>query len=408
LFFREFEVHCLKVRVELILQGSLPMFATDLASHFCKDTMTDSPEPTPISNPAISGSWRVAGLMSGTSLDGIDVAICRFTLQPGEPVAWALEHFAMTPFAPALRAQLVDLSAESAPAVMWLETARAFALATAEAVKGVGGELDLVCSSGQTIHHRPTRGWTAQLDSPAHLHAALGGIPVVADLRALDVALGGQGAPLVPLADRDLFPGFEACLNLGGFSNISAEVNGGRAARDIGPCNMLLNALTERHFGEHFDRDGALAGAGTINDAAVQQLLQAFAGGKSSLSLSREWFEAQIAPILTSSSFAAMSPLDQLATATAAVARWTAAATGHRRTLVTGGGARNATLLGQMRAHNPNLVLPEDDRLVDAKEAVAWAYLGLRRALGLPNTLPAVTGAREDLPGGALWGRFAG
>lgn len=367
-----------------------------------------SHEPNPattLTNPGISGSWRVAGLMSGTSLDGIDVAVCRFTLEPGQPVAWALEHFVMAPFAPALRSQLVALSAEDAPAVSWLQTARAFALANAEVVKGVGEGLDLVCSSGQTIHHRPAHGWTAQLDSPAHLHAALGGIPVVADLRALDVALGGQGAPLVPLADRDLFPAHPACLNLGGFSNISISRAGGMTAQDISPCNMLLNTLTERHFDKPFDPDGTYARGGTIHEGWATELMAAFRAERPEASLSREWFEATITPILQDGTFAhALSPHDMLATATAAVARVTAEATAGLRTLVTGGGARNTTLLEAMRAINPLIVLPEDDRLIDAKEAVAWAYLGLRRALGLPNTLPEVTGATRDLPGGAIWG----
>lgn len=377
-----------------------------------KDTMTTAPDSTEkpnqattATNPTIFGSWRVAGLMSGTSLDGVDLAICRFTLEPGQPVAWALEHFAMTPFAPALRAQLVALAAEDAPAVLWLETARAFALANAEVVKGVGGELDLVCTSGQTIHHRPASGWTAQLDSPAHLHAALGGIPVVADLRALDVALGGQGAPLVPLADRDLFPAHPACLNLGGFSNISIARDGRMTARDVAPCNMLLNTLTEQLFDKPFDPDGALARAGQVDEEMAAQLVRAFNAERPEASLSREWFEAAVPPILQAERFARrLSPHDQLATATAAAARVTAEATAGLQTHITGGGARNATLLGAMRAINPNIVLPEDDRLIDAKEAVAWAYLGLRRALGLPNTLPEVTGASGDLPGGAIWG----
>lgn len=380
--------------------------------------MTDPPKPQPDAIPQAKpprtlnfGTWRVAGLMSGTSLDGLDVAICRFDITAaGRLDNWQLEHFSMTPFEPALRAQLTALADEQASAVVWHEVARAFALANAEAVSKAlaeaGGHLDLVCSSGQTIHHRPAHGWTAQLDSPAHLHAALGGVPVVADLRALDVALGGQGAPLVPLADRDLFSGFSGCLNLGGFSNISFDDAGRRVAFDVGPCNMLLNHLAALHFGVPYDVDGERASAGRVAEGVAADLAQCINRQRRGESWSREGFEDQIQPFLARPPFARLSGVDQLATATRAVALSLSNLDGGPRVLVTGGGARNATLMAHLARLQPTWVVPADERLIDAKEALAWGYLGLRRALGLPNTLREVTGARQALPGGAMWGHL--
>lgn len=363
--------------------------------------MTSSPEPDLNPKAHFEGTFRVAGLMSGTSLDGLDVAICAFS---GDGT-WALEAFETVDFPAELRAAF-----EAMPQALtadWFRVGRAFALFAADAVQQVcgAGALDLVVSSGQTIHHQPHAGWTAQLDSPAHLHAALGGIPVVADLRALDVALGGQGAPLVPLADRDLFPSHEACLNLGGFANLSyTSPDGSRLAFDAGPCNLLINHLTGQHFGLPMDRDGAIARSGLVDDLLLEALLalpyHAIAPPKS---LGREWLEAEVLPLFSGRT---NSPADRLATATEYVASTVAHALGGRSTLATGGGARNVFLMERIAEAGVPLERPEDDRLIDAKEAVAFGWLGLLRALNLPNTLPSATGARTASSSGALWGKF--
>lgn len=363
--------------------------------------MTTSPEPDLNPKAHFEGTFRVAGLMSGTSLDGLDVAICEFS----GGGAWALEAFETVDFPADLRAAL-----EAMPQALtadWFGVGRAFALFAADAVQQVcgGASLDLVVSSGQTIHHQPHAGWTAQLDNPAHLHAALGGIPVVADLRALDVALGGQGAPLVPLADRDLFPAHQACLNLGGFANLSyASPDGDRLAFDIGPCNLLINHLTRQHFGVALDRDGAIARSGNSNAQLLDALLALpFHAADPPKSLGREWLETEVLPLFERNT---LPPVDLLASATEYVATTVAQALGGRSTLATGGGARNAFLMERIAAEGGTLVRPEDDRLIDAKEAVAFGWLGLLRALNLPNTLPSATGARIASSSGALWGKF--
>lgn len=362
--------------------------------------MTTSPEPDLNAKPHFEGTFRVAGLMSGTSLDGLDVAICEFS---GDG-SWALEAFETVDFPAELRAELEEMP--QALTADWFRVGRGFALFAADAVQQVfEGRLDLVVSSGQTIHHQPHASWTAQLDSPAHLHAALGGIPVVADLRALDVALGGQGAPLVPLADRDLFPAYEACLNLGGFANISfTSKEGNRIAFDIVPCNLLLNDLARQHFGLSLDRDGAIARNGEPDADLLNDLLaNPFHAADPPKSLGREWLEAEVRPLFACSS---LSPADLLATATEYIATTISHAIAGRSTLATGGGARNTFLIERIAAAGGLVEFPADERLIDAKEAVAFGWLGLLRALNLPNTLPSATGAREASSSGALWGKF--
>ncbi|MGB1074828.1 MAG: anhydro-N-acetylmuramic acid kinase [Flavobacteriales bacterium] len=348
--------------------------------------------------------------MSGTSLDGVDVAICHFADVLSDAVKWELVHFQTIEYPAALKQSLAALTHDSATAVFWHEVAQRYAHFNAQGVSAVlaevglrTAEVDLVSSSGQTLHHRPDQGWTAQLDSPAHLHGALDAVPVVADLRALDVALGGQGAPLVPLADRDLFPAFEACLNLGGFSNISSE----EGAKDIGPCNLLLNHLAAKHWDLPFDSNGHWAAQGTPHHGAVEVLFErGMHGSPLPKSLSREWLESVFLPVLDVPVFAGLKPEDQMATAVFFVARTLAEACADRETLVTGGGAHNSTLWNFATGLGSRWHLPTDARLVDGKEAVAWAYLGLLRALGHPNVLTSVTGAAAALPGGSLWGVF--
>lgn len=372
--------------------------------------MTASPESNDFPND-LSKPWCVVGLMSGTSLDGVDVAICHFSGVLTQAVKWELVHFQTIDYPVALKKSLTALTQDAATAVLWHQVAQQYAQFNAQGVVDVLAEVglgtadvDLVCSSGQTLHHRPDQGWTAQLDSPAHLHGGLDAVPVVADLRALDVALGGQGAPLVPLADRDLFPAFEACLNLGGFSNISSADD----AKDIGPCNLLLNHLAAKHWGLPFDAGGHWAAQGIPHLEAVELLLSKGMHGRSlPKSLSREWLESVFLPVLDAPVFANLKPEDQMATAVAFIARTLAEACADRETLVTGGGAHNSTLWKYATGLGLKWYLPSDGRLVDGKEAVAWAYLGLLRALGHPNVLTSVTGAATALPGGSLWGVFA-
>lgn len=360
---------------------------------------------------------RIVGLMSGTSADGVDAALVEVA-GAGEGTRVRLVTFLTRPYAPALRARVLGLGEASAAELLDLhyhlgeEFARA-ALAVIEPAGRRGEAVHLVGSHGQTARHRPRagapagRGATLQVGEPAVI-AELTGLPVVADFRPRDVAAGGEGAPLVPLVDWLLFrvPGrVRACLNLGGIANVT--VLGDRLetvrAFDLGPANMPLDAVVQAWTGdaELFDRDGARAAAGRVDERLLAELLRhPFLAAPPPKSTGRETFgQAFVTPLL--SRFAGREA-DLLATLTRFVAD--AVAGGLRRhvtggideLLVSGGGARNRTLMRALReslAPIPVRALDEVGMDPDAKEAVAFAVLANETLFGRPGNLPAATGA---------------
>ena len=266
---------------------------------------------------------------------------------------------------------------------------------------------DVVGSHGHTVYHKPEEGWTTQIGSGAALHAALG-VPVVCDLRRLDMAFGGQGAPLVPLADEMLFGAWDVALNLGGFANLSLHrPELGRVAWDVGPANLLLNMLAQTR-GLDMDCNGGLARRGT----AIPELLAKWASlphheKSPPKSLGREWLEAEVWPH-AKDALATHNLENVMATAVEYVASSVVRDVPEGASvLVTGGGAKNEVLMGAIQrlsaSQNCTFHIP-DPALVDGKEALVFAWLGLLRLLGLPNALPSVTGASRPTSGGVIWG----
>lgn len=338
----------------------------------------------------------VIGLMSGTSLDGLDVARSRFERTQEGRVIGELLDFHSVPFPPALRARLAGLF--RADAREWAACAVAFSRWVGEVVGRPAG-VDLIGFHGQTVFHEPDAGFTAQLASGAHLYAATG-IPVVCDFRSVDVALGGQGAPLVPVADALLFPEAEVAVNLGGIANFSAER--GRVAWDIVPCNLLLNRLAER-VGEPCDWGGLLAASGrVIPELAALLAAVPHHALPPPKSLGREGVERDWWPLIAAAEGYAVA--DLLATVTADIAGHVGRAVGARRVLVTGGGAWNAALMAAIRAHPGLVLLPASPEVIDGKEAHAFALLAWLRVHGLVNTWASVTGAAADSCGGCIYG----
>ena len=275
-------------------------------------------------------------------------------------------------------------------------------------------DIDLVVFSGQTIFHQPQHGYTAQLGSGADLYAALGATtPVISDLRSLDVALGGQGAPLVPVADALLFSEYKACLNLGGFSNISVDAGGERLAWDVGPCNLVLNRLAERK-GATYDVGGKWAAQGNvIPDLLRDWLALPYHSAPAPKSLGTEWLDAHVWPVLQRHEASeALDPDDLLATATAYIATVIRLAADGARTLVTGGGAWNDELMRRLRQVEPltdgdvalQAIVPAKE-MIAGKEAFAFGFLGMLRWVELENSWTSVTGCSRPHLGGALWGK---
>ena len=354
-----------------------------------------------ISTPS-SGSLEVIGLMSGTSLDGIDLAACRFDFS-GEQYRYTL-----------LAAETVAYSAEwlhrlrhlfSSPAASVFETDAALGRLYGETVnlfrKNHGIEPQLIASHGHTLFHRPDLGYTTQIGGGAAI-AAVTGIDTICDFRTKDVALGGQGAPLVPVGDHLLFGDYEACLNLGGIANISLVNDGKRIAWDVCPVNMPLNELAER-TGKPYDDGGTMARGGQL----IPELLDTmnslgFYTQPGPKSLGREWYEQVFRPLLEKG-----SPADLSHTVCEHIAdQHTKVFTSlppSARILVTGGGAFHTYLLEKMESKGNRKLIVPDEQLVKFKEAIVFAFLGALNYWGRVNVFDSATGSVKDHVGGALY-----
>lgn len=356
------------------------------------------------------------GVMSGTSLDGLDIAL----VEQGEQTTLLASHY--LPMPAALRADLLALCSSGPDEIArtalaenrWVRIAAqgindllARENLAASAVRAIG-------SHGQTIRHEPHLGFTVQIGNPALL-AELTGIDVVADFRRRDVAAGGQGAPLVPAFHRALFGSDSrecAILNVGGFSNVSL-LSPGEPVRgfDCGPGNVLLDAWIQEQRGEPYDRDGAWAASGSIDQALLQKMLSdEFFAAKGPKSTGRErfnlnWLNTVLAkhdPVEDKDVQATLLEL----TAQSIAAALLEAQPGCEEVVVCGGGAFNATLMQRLAAHLPGAsVISSIDRGVPPEwmEAMAFAWLAHRFLQREPGNCPEVTAAQGPRILGALY-----
>ena len=344
---------------------------------------------------------HIIGLMSGTSLDGLDIAYCQI-----DEAGFNL-----------LAAETYPFPREWVRILSSLEKASAYEYALAHVKLGHlfgrlvnrfrnehPGPCDAIASHGHTIFHQPNLALTAQIGD-GNAIAAETGLPVVYNFRALDVALTGQGAPLVPIGDQILFGDYDACLNLGGIANISYRSDGRRLAFDICPCNMALNRLAAR-LGLDYDPDGAHARRGTTHTCLLARLDDLlYYSQPAPKSLGKEWFLSQFWPLLEAST---LPTADLLATVTSHVALQIARVLRQhhlRSLLVTGGGAFNTYLIELLQQYAPQTAVTiPNPQIVKFKEALIFALLGYLRLHRRVNTLKSVTGARLDSIGGTVSG----
>ena len=359
------------------------------------------------------------GLMSGTSLDGIDAALIE---TDGEAQVRAIA-FVGIDYSDAQR-ELLNAATQAALAqatpAQGRETAlaegmltRAHANAVARLLDRAGVRADavrVVGYHGQTVAHRPDRGWTWQLGDGAGLAQACG-IDVVADFRSADVAAGGQGAPLLPVYHAALcaaLPKPVGVLNLGGVANITfVGENGELVAFDTGPANGLVDSWIEAHTGARFDAGGALAASGRVDETVVTAMLDhPYFDLPAPKSLDRNDFTIQPAR--------GLSVADGAATLVEFTARSVAEGLqllpdAPRRLFVAGGGRHNPFLLARIAAQVG--IVPEPAEALgldgDATEAEGFAYMAVRRLRGLPISFPGTTGVGRPLPGGVLHAHLA-
>ena len=346
---------------------------------------------------------RIIGVMSGTSLDGIDLAYCEFE-ETGSGYDFNIGACETIPYPKTWLNTLKSLP--GATALEYAETHTFYGKYIGSLVKDFKTRnnlsADFVASHGHTIFHNPAKHYTSQIGEGAAIAAGCG-LPVVCDFRTGDVAAGGQGAPLVPIGDQLLFAQYDYCLNLGGFANISMQSFGKRIAYDVSPVNIILNYIAARN-GKLFDKDGEMAASGHIN----YELLQTLNGlGYYHLqppkSLGREWIEKEIIPMLT---YYNISPEDAACTFCEHIAMQIAASIindPEKKMLVTGGGAFNKFLIKRIAANTSVQIIIPDSKTVNYKEALVFAFLGLLRMRGRLNCLSSVTGASRDISGGAVY-----
>lgn len=348
--------------------------------------------------------WNVIGLMSGTSLDGIDIVYTQI-VKNGEDYDFKLVHSETIPYSMNWEQKLRNSFSASKEVIAKLDIDYGSYLA--ELInqfikKNRIAEVDFAASHGHTIFHKPDEGFTLQIGDGQTISSKTG-LKVICDFRTQDVALGGQGAPLVPIGDRLLFSEYDYCLNLGGFSNISFEKNNERIAFDICPVNIVLNHYAKK-LGFDYDKDGSIASKGRINKALLNKL-NAISFYKAPIpkSLGFEFVNNSIFPIIDENQIRIE---DILRTFVAHIVTQIAALFNNNKilkVLVTGGGAFNKFLISELKKNSKNEIVLPSTEIMDYKEALIFALLGVLRSNNQTNCLSSVTGAFKDHSSGKIF-----
>lgn len=344
--------------------------------------------------------------MSGTSLDGVDLAFCSFD-ESNNQMNYKVLYTKAVDYSDEWKTTLQQLP--SASAKEFVATDHRYGRYVGQLIKvfcdEIGERPDAIASHGHTIFHEPALGYTSQIGNPNEIYAACG-VPVIADFRSLDVAFGGTGAPLVPIGDQLLFGGCP-CINLGGIANLSYFTEGNVVAFDVSPFNLLFNYIANQN-GTAYDKGGELASQGKVDDELLSILEQApYYKEKLPKSLDKTWVEQHFFPLLDRSKSSLVDK--QRTIVTHLVNRLAHEIRGiqhdnSKSILITGGGAHNTFFIEQLKKQvHQELMVPER-QLVDFKEALIFAFLGYRKITGRFNVLSNVTGATQNVVSGVVVG----
>ena len=340
--------------------------------------------------------------MSGTSLDGLDIACCEFDCMERQ-FAYKINVAETCPYSDEWREKLQTLPQQDA--FTYAKTHVEYGHLMGQLVKKFMDDhhlkADFIASHGHTVFHQPDKGLTAQIGDGAAI-AAIAQLPVVCDFRTVDVAYGGQGAPLVPIGDKLLFADYQYCLNIGGIANISFDEQGVRRAYDVTVANMALNYFANK-ADLPYDKEGELSKKGELKNDLFHELnaldFYQFGAAKS---LGREWFEAIFLPVVLKYNYLTEDTLRTLVEHIAFQIGKVCKEQG--KLLITGGGAKNKFLVTRIASYTPHCqVYIPDLLLIDYKEALIFALLGLLRIREEVNCLKSVTGAAANSIGGAVY-----
>lgn len=351
-----------------------------------------------------SENYNVIGVMSGTSLDGVDLSHIKFTVHnqnwtfeilESETIAYSKEWVDKLKTA-------VDYSEIKLKSLNAAYTLLLASIISDFIKKHKIENLDAICSHGHTILHQPQNGFTLQIGNLPEISKLIQQT-VVCDFRVQDVQLGGQGAPLVPIGDRILFSEYNYCMNLGGFSNVSFEENNKRIAFDISPVNTVLNFYANQ-LGFDYDDKGKISRTGNCNEILLNQLNALdFYQKKHPKSLGFEFVKEVILPMIENHS---ISIEDKLNTFTEHVALQIALALPNKKgtLLITGGGAYNDFLIERIQFHLPEMeIIIPSNKILEFKEALIFALLGVLKLRGEINVLQSVTGAKDNHCSGVIY-----
>jgi anhydro-N-acetylmuramic acid kinase len=346
------------------------------------------------------GKMLVLGVMSGTSLDGLDLALCELDHQ-GKEYTYKILKSATIPYSSDQKRKLGEI--KNGTAVQYFAMNHLYGKFISQEINKFilnTDRPDLISSHGHTIFHQPQLGFTKQIGCGATI-AAQTGITTVCDFRSLDVVNGGQGAPLVPVGDQMLFGNYDACLNLGGIANISFEKGGKRKAFDVCFVNMALNYLAEL-IDKPYDDEGKIARSGKCDDFLLKELKSTLQI-ENRVALARERYENLLLPIMGRHR---ISIEDKLCTFCIYAADSIAAVLNEnslKKVFVTGGGAYNKFLIDRIGDKFSGEIIIPDDTTIQFKEALIFAFLGYLRVNEKVNSLHSVTGAKSDTVGGAVY-----
>lgn len=349
-------------------------------------------------------SYSCVGLMSGTSLDGLDICLCNFTRKTNATWKYSILNAETLTYPGNIKRLLEsapNLDGEQLTALdykygHWLGTV------TKEFIDKTNGKPLFIASHGHTIFHNPQKGYTLQIGKGSAISAETG-IPCISDFRSSDVCKSGQGAPLVPIGDKLLFSEYDICVNLGGIANLSFDNNSERIAYDVSPCNMMLNYLANL-AGKEYDANGELGKQGSVCKNLLAELNNLeYYKGNFPKSLGREWFELNVIPLISNSN---IKLDDKLRTSYEHIAHQIASTTNTiegKNMLITGGGAKNTFLIDLIKQKSNKEVIIPDSQTIDFKEALIFAFLGVLFMEQQHSALASVTGARTNSISGCFY-----
>ena len=351
----------------------------------------------------IKSKYKIIGVMSGTSLDGLDLAYVEFDFEN----SWSFKI---------IKAETISYSEE------WKKTLKNLVSNSSEELQIIDKsytaylastindfikrnqilEIDAVCSHGHTALHQPENGLTYQIGNRKELSKLIEQT-VVCDYRIQDVELGGQGAPLVPIGDQFLFGDYNYCINLGGFANISVEIDKKRIAFDICPVNIVLNHYVSK-LGVDYDDNGDIAASGQINKVLLVELNELeFYSFKPPKSLSLEWVREKIIPIIDKYKLSTEDILRTFVEHSAYQIAVEINKSKNASVLITGGGVYNLFLINRLKELTNNKIIIPSKNLIEYKEALIFGLLGVLKLRGENNCLSSVTGAKYSHSSGNIF-----